>query len=489
MTKAAPCASIAAMMSQKHSQQTVALAATVGPTIGRDLVSIGSAAAASRLAAHPGGDTALLAAIADLATSTTEEVAERARAAIAPVLSHEALVILAPKAESLPVRIAAPTELQRRLAAIDWFRLFGEAIPSDDGAARVIVPDAIAGLRPAGWVASSGGFGVAVIVAAKHNLEIGQPQDWTARLVATLVAAHERGPGQASSPRTLAFSHAISQERDRVRWELASRHAATLTALLKTLRDAAQNGSRATPPGVAMAIDLTSQALLEVNASDKRQDTSLTQELSTAFAETEAELRTLVRAGELRLITGLQGPDDSVVPRAIARAAGIVSRVGVLNATEHPGVDKLRVHWRASDDSLVVSISDNGEGFKQDDPRARAELLHLGRRVASLGGEVELDSAPRWGTTVSCKLPLRSVSVVPETPAAGRIADLRPREREVLELMVAGLRNREIAERLFITIRTVKFHVSNILHKLDVQSRAEVIILAHNAGISTPEDI
>ncbi|HWE15529.1 MAG TPA: LuxR C-terminal-related transcriptional regulator, partial [Solirubrobacteraceae bacterium] len=73
------------------------------------------------------------------------------------------------------------------------------------------------------------------------------------------------------------------------------------------------------------------------------------------------------------------------------------------------------------------------------------------------------------------------------TPAAGRIADLRPREREVLELMVGGLRNREIALRLFITVRTVKFHVSNILRKLDVQSRAEVIVLAHNAGISVPD--
>jgi DNA-binding CsgD family transcriptional regulator len=238
-----------------------------------------------------------------------------------------------------------------------------------------------------------------------------------------------------------------------------------------------------------MAIDLTSQALLEVNASDKRQDTSLNQPLTDAFAGTKGELRSIVRAGQLRLITGLQGPDDAVLPRTIARAAGIVSRVGVLNATQHPGADKLRVHWRASDDSLVVTISDNGDGFHPNDSRLRAELLQLGRRVASLGGEVELDSAPRWGTTVTCKLPLRSLSLVPETPAAGRIADLRPREREVLELMVGGLRNREIAERLFITVRTVKFHVSNILRKLDVQSRAEVIVLAHNAGISTPEHI
>jgi DNA-binding CsgD family transcriptional regulator len=436
-----------------------------------------------------GGEHALLAAVAELTMSTSEELAERARAAIAPILAHQALVLVAPRAESLPVRIAAPSELRRRLAAIDWFSVVAGTIKPGDGAARVTIPDAIAGLRAAGWVASSGGFDVALIVAAQHNLQIGPAQDWAARLVATLVAAHGRGPGQAPSPRTLAFSQAISEERDRVRLELASRYAATLTAVLKTLRNDAQNGSTATAPGVAMAIDLTSQALLEDAASGKRQDTFATQAVSEAFAETEAELRSIVRVGELRLITGLEAPDDGVVPRGVARAAGIVSRVGALNATEHPGADKLRVRWRASDDSLEVAIADNGDGFTADDPRMRAELSQLGHRVASLGGDLEVDSAPHWGTTVSCTLPLRSPSPVPWTPAAGRIADLRPREREVLELMVAGLRNREIGERLFITIRTVKFHVSNILRKLGAESRAEVMILAHDAGIKPPEDV
>src|SRR3982074_742706 len=121
------------------------------------------------------------------------------------------------------------------------------------------------------------------------------------------------------------------------------------------------------------------------------------------------------RAGGLRVTPAPQGPEDGWVPRAIARAAGIVSRVGVLNATEHPGADKLRVAWRASDDSLVVAIADNGDGFKQNDPSVRDEVLQLGRRVASLGGEMELDSATRWGTTVTCRLPLRSLSLVPET--------------------------------------------------------------------------
>ena len=56
--------------------------------------------------------------------------------------------------------------------------------------------------------------------------------------------------------------------------------------------------------------------------------------------------------------------------------------------------------------------------------------------------------------------------------------DLSPREREVLALMIEGLNNREIAERLFVSRSTAKAHVSNILSKLDVSNRAEAVALA-----------
>jgi DNA-binding NarL/FixJ family response regulator len=59
-------------------------------------------------------------------------------------------------------------------------------------------------------------------------------------------------------------------------------------------------------------------------------------------------------------------------------------------------------------------------------------------------------------------------------PAATRaeVADLSAREREVLELVAAGLTNEEIAERLYLSVRTVERHLSNIYAKLGVSGKA-----------------
>jgi NarL family two-component system response regulator LiaR len=57
-------------------------------------------------------------------------------------------------------------------------------------------------------------------------------------------------------------------------------------------------------------------------------------------------------------------------------------------------------------------------------------------------------------------------------------SELSPREREVLRLMVQGLSNPQIADRLIVGRSTVKFHVSSILNKLGVQSRTEAVALA-----------
>ena len=56
--------------------------------------------------------------------------------------------------------------------------------------------------------------------------------------------------------------------------------------------------------------------------------------------------------------------------------------------------------------------------------------------------------------------------------------DLTDREKEILVLMVDGLPNSTIADKLFVSHSTVKFHVSNILSKLGVNSRTEAVSLA-----------
>ena len=60
--------------------------------------------------------------------------------------------------------------------------------------------------------------------------------------------------------------------------------------------------------------------------------------------------------------------------------------------------------------------------------------------------------------------------------AAGE--QLTEREYDVLKCMVDGLNNNEIAERLVVSLGTVKFHISNIFHKLGVDSRVEAVKMA-----------
>jgi DNA-binding NarL/FixJ family response regulator len=60
---------------------------------------------------------------------------------------------------------------------------------------------------------------------------------------------------------------------------------------------------------------------------------------------------------------------------------------------------------------------------------------------------------------------------------------LTPREIEVLALLSQGLQNKEISARLFISERTVKFHVSSLMHKLGAENRTETVTIAAQRGL------
>jgi len=71
-------------------------------------------------------------------------------------------------------------------------------------------------------------------------------------------------------------------------------------------------------------------------------------------------------------------------------------------------------------------------------------------------------------------------SILPEVRGFRAVdweAGISRRERNVLDLLLANLSNKEIAAKLFISERTVKFHVSNLLAKFGVQRRADLIVL------------
>ena len=61
--------------------------------------------------------------------------------------------------------------------------------------------------------------------------------------------------------------------------------------------------------------------------------------------------------------------------------------------------------------------------------------------------------------------------------------ELSLREQEVLQLMGQGLSNRAIAERLFLSLATVKTHCSNIYQKLEVENRTQAVLKAQQSGL------
>ena len=73
---------------------------------------------------------------------------------------------------------------------------------------------------------------------------------------------------------------------------------------------------------------------------------------------------------------------------------------------------------------------------------------------------------------------------IPADPEDSKIAALTMREREVITLVGEGLKNKQIAERLFISETTVTHHLSSVFSKLDVSDRLELIIYAFRHGLA-----
>jgi DNA-binding NarL/FixJ family response regulator len=79
---------------------------------------------------------------------------------------------------------------------------------------------------------------------------------------------------------------------------------------------------------------------------------------------------------------------------------------------------------------------------------------------------------------------LRSAQPSASDPEAAKLATLTEREREVITLVGKGLRNKQIAEQLFISEATVRHHLTAIFAKLKVADRLELVIYAYRHGLA-----
>lgn len=133
-----------------------------------------------------------------------------------------------------------------------------------------------------------------------------------------------------------------------------------------------------------------------------------------------------------------------------------------------PGVRVLVLTSFADDAQIFAAIAAGAAGYllKNVDPQALADGIrdvHAGR--------------PALDPSVAARLMHRSGG---SPPAHG---DLTARERDVLRLVVEGLANKQIAQRLGIGEKTIKTHVSRVLAKLGVEDRTQAAVLAIREGL------
>jgi DNA-binding NarL/FixJ family response regulator len=116
---------------------------------------------------------------------------------------------------------------------------------------------------------------------------------------------------------------------------------------------------------------------------------------------------------------------------------------------------------------------------------APSELIHAVRVVASGDAVV----APRVTQRLLETYVRGAAKPVPAAPPADPLlADLTPRETEMLEAMAEGLSNAEIAHRYFLSEATVKTHVRRILTKLHLRDRVQAVVYAYETGLVVPSN-
>ena len=173
--------------------------------------------------------------------------------------------------------------------------------------------------------------------------------------------------------------------------------------------------------------------------------------------DAESALRTVLGHKPSVLVLDLNMPGELTSLEAIPKVADASpgTRVVVLTMQEDPAFARRALQAGAA-----------GYVLKE---AADSELVEAVRRAAA--GDTYLN--PRLGAALAAA----------PAAASGPPDDLSPREVEVLRLIALGHTNAEIAEQLFLSVRTVETHRAHIQHKLDRTTRAELVRFALDTGL------
>jgi DNA-binding NarL/FixJ family response regulator len=133
------------------------------------------------------------------------------------------------------------------------------------------------------------------------------------------------------------------------------------------------------------------------------------------------------------------------------------------------------------DEYVYDALRAGASGFLLKD--VPPEQLVAGIRAVAKGDALLAPSVTRRVIEEFVRRPPSSVQTLPP-----ELAELTPRELEVLKLIARGLSNAEIAKELFVSETTVKTHVAHVLMKLDVRDRVQAVVLAYETGLAGAGD-
>jgi two-component system response regulator NreC len=196
-------------------------------------------------------------------------------------------------------------------------------------------------------------------------------------------------------------------------------------------------------------------------------------------------LRLLLDAQEDIEVVGEAGNANDAIFRARALKPDVILLDVVMPGES--GIEVMPKLLKESADTRVLVLS------MQDDPSYVREAFAAGASgyVLKEAADEEVVSAVReiaaGGSYVHPALGARMVAADAQERAAAEADPLSEREREVLRLLALGHTNQEIAERLYISVRTAESHRAHIMQKLRLATRAELVRYALSQGLLAEE--